>query len=85
MHDEHITRPLDSGRRARLLALVQGDEKGTTRKLGISRMALMRALSGLPVYGSTRVAVELGMALIEGPAAIADMVAMRTSEASSGY
>lgn len=59
---ERITRPLDSQNRGRLYLEVQRrGETPTMNALGISRTALARALASLPIYGSTRKAIELGL------------------------
>lgn len=55
MKDPKVTQPLDPSLRAWLLRYVQTrGELYTLRKLQVSRQCLLRALSGLPVYGTTR-------------------------------
>ena len=62
MDEPRVTRPLAPAARARLLTMVQRGELAALQRIGISRTALMRALSGLPVYGGTRMAIEAALA-----------------------
>jgi hypothetical protein len=59
MNEARVTKPVDPATRAKLLFIVrQRGEAKVLQEIGISRMALNRVLSGLNVYGGTRIAVD---------------------------
>jgi hypothetical protein len=64
MEEQKITKPFDAALRHKLFAAITTkSELVVLRRLGVSRTAMMRALSGLPVHGGTRIAIQ--QALLE--------------------